>query len=118
MSKPYTIPRSDDVLLAECEVDTFGSSGKGGQNVNKRDTAVRLRHLPTGITVVCQRERNQLRNKQIALENLRKKLQDKFRKKKKRVPTKMPDEVKERILSEKKKQSEKKQQRRKPDLEE
>jgi len=68
-------PSSDEDLLAECEVETFGSSGPGGQNVNKRDTAVRLRHTPTGIVVTCQRERSQYRNKQIALEELRKKLE-------------------------------------------
>jgi len=63
-------PSSDEDLLAECEVETFRSSGPGGQNVNKRDTAVRLRHTPTGIVVTCQRERSQYRNKQIALEEL------------------------------------------------
>ena len=55
-------------------MDTFSSSGKGGQHANKTDSAIRLTHLPTGVVVVCQDERSQFRNKEIALHRLRKKL--------------------------------------------
>ena len=58
----------------DVKIDLFHSSGAGGQNVNKVETAVRATHLPTGTVVVCQDERSQLNNKRRALENLAKKL--------------------------------------------
>ncbi|MDE6474440.1 MAG: PCRF domain-containing protein [Clostridia bacterium] len=60
----------------DLKIDVFHSSGAGGQNVNKVETAVRVTHLPTGLVVVCQDERSQLKNKKRALENIQKRLKE------------------------------------------
>jgi len=112
------IPSLDEELLAECDVETFRSSGKGGQNVNRRETAVRLRHRPSGIVVACRQERTQFRNKQIALLILRRKLERLNQRRLPRIATTMPRSVRERILESKKRLSLKKQRRAKPDREE
>jgi ribosome-associated protein len=106
------LPKSDEALLAECDVYTFRASGHGGQNVNKRDTAVRLRHRATGVTVVCQRERSQHRNKQFALLDLRRKLRQRFHRPRPRIATAIPRRIKNRILENKKHVSRKKQWRK------
>lgn len=72
----YDIPADDDALLAQCEVQTFRGTGPGGQGVNTADSAVRLKHLPSGITVVCRRERSQYLNKKACLERLRRRLEE------------------------------------------
>ena len=110
----YHLPISDDDLLAECDVETFCSRGPGGQNVNRRETAVRLRHRPTRLVVTCQQEREQYRNKQIALELLRRKIRLLQRRRRRRIPTLLPPDVKETILASKKRRSLMKNQRKKP----
>jgi ribosome-associated protein len=76
MESPIDIPESDDALLAECDVQVFHASGAGGQSVNTADSAVRLKHRPSGITVVARRQRSQLQNKRAALERLRIRLEE------------------------------------------
>lgn len=112
------IPPTDEELLAECDVDTYRSSGKGGQNVNRRETAVRLTHRPSGLVVTCQEERYQYRNKQIALARLRNKLINLYRRRRPRIETSMPKSVREKILKQKKILSLKKRLRQKTSLDE
>lgn len=63
-----------DLDMSEVRVDTYRSSGAGGQHVNKTDSAIRLTHLPTNTVVACQQDRSQHRNREIAIQLLKAKL--------------------------------------------
>ncbi len=102
----------EDSLLDACEVSAFRSSGKGGQHVNKTDSAVRLRHLPTGIVVTCQSERSQYLNKRKCLEKLRRKIAMLSYRPPKRIPTVKPKSAKQRTLKKKARRREVKQMRK------
>lgn len=62
---------SDEALYAQCETEAFHATGPGGQGVNTSDSAVRMRHLPTGITVTSREQRSQLRNRESCLHKIR-----------------------------------------------
>src|SRR5882762_5026626 len=83
------LPESDEELLRECEVETFRASGPGGQHVNKTESAVRLRHLPSGVVVTSQQERSQHRNKAICLQKLRERVE----RLNYRAPTRVPTRI-------------------------
>jgi ribosome-associated protein len=108
------LPESDADLLRECEVETFRSSGPGGQHVNKTESGVRLRHLPSRIVVTSQQERSQYRNKAICLQKLRRKIEQLNHRPAKRVPTRVPRSAKNRTLEEKARRSQIKRLRAKP----
>lgn len=114
----YEPPEDDDALLAECRVETFRAGGPGGQHQNKAESAVRLTHEPTGVSVTARESRSQHRNRKTAIARLRTALEELARPETPRIPTKVPPREKRRRLREKRRRSETKRLRRKPEPEE
>jgi ribosome-associated protein len=90
------------VLKRQVIVETYRSSGPGGQRKNKVETSVRLKHLPSGITVIATEHRSQAENRKLAFERLRERLIKLNRPRKRRIPTPIPLKVIEKIREEKK----------------
>jgi len=111
----YRIPADDAALLADCDVETFRSGGPGGQHANKVESAVRLTHRPTGERVTRRDTRSQHRNKQLAIDELRRRLEARAKPAKRRIATKPSAGAKRRRLEGKRQRSETKRLRKPPD---
>jgi ribosome-associated protein len=108
---PIHLPEDDDALLAECDFEAHRASGKGGQHINKTDSAVRLLHRPTGIVVTSQESRSQWQNRMICLQKIREKVAALNVVVKPRKATKKTWASKRNVLEEKAKHSVKKKTR-------
>lgn len=102
-----------ETLKKQVAIETYRSRGPGGQRKNKVETAVRLKHLPSGITVVATEHRSQAENRRLAFERLRKRLTKLNRPIRRRIPTRTPLIAIQKRMEGKKFRSKKKRLRQK-----
>lgn len=117
MSDEVADPEVPDLEQLEREVEftAYQASGPGGQHRNRTFSAIRAKHLPTGIVVTASDSRSQLRNRKIALDRLRERLIEHFHEDPPRVPTKKSRSTREREKRQRQRESEKKNLRKKPE---
>ncbi len=97
--------------VKDLKIEFYRASGPGGQHRNVTETAVRIRHLPTGVVAQASESRSQAQNREMAMKRLLIALARREKKAKKRIPTKTPRAVVEKRLSDKKHESLKKRLR-------
>lgn len=105
---------SVEIKETDIRIEFYRGSGPGGQHRNVTDSAVRIRHIPTGIVAQASESRSQAQNRQVAMERLRVALEKRARKVKKRIATKVPKGAVEKRLQEKKATAHKKRLRALP----
>ena len=103
----------DDIDAKHLVITTYKSTGPGGQHRNTTESAVRVKHLPTGIIVTASESRSQHENREKAMERLRQRLAALHRRKKHRIPTRPGRAAKERRLEKKSRHSDTKRGRKK-----
>lgn len=90
-----------DEIARDCEVEVFRATGPGGQGVNTTDSAVRMRHVPTGVTVTSRESRSQFQNRASCLRKLKEVFERRARRPKARKPTKPSKRAKAKRLADK-----------------